>query len=210
MRTAATPMPVSVLFLDIGGVLLTNGWDRSARVRAAERFGLDRGEMDERHNLTFDVYEQGKIGLDAYLQRVVFYKERPFTLEEFRSFMFEQSQSYPETIAFMRGLAERNGLRARAISNEGRELTVRRIEAFHLAEFVHFFIASCFVHCRKPDEDIYRMALDVAQMRPEQAFYIDDRQLFVEVARTLGIRGVHHTSLQVTRQALSAAGLRVE
>jgi len=201
---------ISVLFTDIGGVLLSNGWDRAARLGAAERFGIDHDEMDERHHLTFDTYEEGKLSLDAYLRRVVFYKERAFSAAEFKEYMFAQSQPYPDTMAFVRKVAERSKLRVGAVSNEGRELTVYRIAKFRLTDFVQFFISSCFVHCRKPDEDIYRIALDVAQVTPEQAFYIDDRQMFVEVAATLGIRGVHHTSLQSTREAFAEVGLCAE
>ena len=206
---AAKPA-ISVLFLDIGGVLLSNGWDAGARRRAAERFGLDFDDMNDRHHLTFDTYEVGKTSLDTYLDRVVFYRPRPFTKADFRRFMFDQSQAFPETIAFMRRAAERNGLRVGAVSNEGRELTRHRLRTFGLVGFMQFFICSAFVHLRKPDEDIYRLALDVAQAAPEEALYVDDRRMFVEVAQGLGIRSIHHTDLETTRQAMSAAGLATE
>ncbi len=200
-------MKVSALFLDVGGVLLTNGWDRSMRKRAAETFKLDYDEMDERHHLTFDTYEEGKLSLDEYLNRVVFYKDRPFSGEEFKSFMLAQSQPYPQMIELVRGLRRSHGLKVAVVSNEGRELTVHRIQKFGLAEFVDFFIASCFVHFRKPDTDIYRLALDVAQVPPEQVVYIEDRFMFVEVAQSLGIRGIHHTDYDLTRAALASLGL---
>ena len=160
-------MKVSALFLDVGGVLLTNGWDRSMRQRAVEAFRLDYDEMDERHHLTFDTYEEGKLSLDEYLNRVVFYKDRTFSREEFKAFMFAQSQPYPRMIELVRDIKRSDGVKVAVVSNEGRELTVHRIQKFGLAEFVDFFIASCFVHFRKPDADIYRLALDVAQVSPE-------------------------------------------
>src|SRR6266516_2408383 len=86
---------ITTLFLDIGGVLLTNGWGRNSRARAADKFGLDYGEMNERHHLTFDTYEEGKLSLDEYLNRVVFYEPRPFSQDEFKEFMFAQSRPYP-------------------------------------------------------------------------------------------------------------------
>ncbi|MGZ3535999.1 MAG: HAD family phosphatase, partial [Thermodesulfobacteriota bacterium] len=85
----------TALFLDVGGVLLTNGWDRSMRKLAAEAFGLDGNEVDDRHHLTFDTYELGKLTLDEYLGRMVFYKERRFSKEEFKEFMFAQSRPFP-------------------------------------------------------------------------------------------------------------------
>jgi len=200
-------MKVSALFLDVGGVLLTNGWDRSMRQRVVEAFRLDYDEMDERHHLTFDTYEEGKLSLDEYLNRVVFYKDRTFSREEFKAFMFAQSQPYPRMIELVRDIKRSDGVKVAVVSNEGRELTVHRIQKFGLAEFVDFFIASCFVHFRKPDADIYRLALDVAQVSPEQVVYIEDRFMFVEVAQTLGIRGIHHRDYDTTRVALASLGL---
>lgn len=197
----------TALFLDVGGVLLTNGWDRSMRKRAAEAFGLDGNEMDDRHHLTFDTYELGKLTLDEYLDRMVFYKERRFSREEFKEFMFAESRPFPEMLDLIRGLKKAYDLKIAVVSNEGRELTTYRIQKFGLAEFVDFFIASSFVHFRKPDADIYRMALDVAQVPLDRVVYIEDRLMFVEVAQGLGIRAVHHIDFESTRASLGSLGL---
>jgi putative hydrolase of the HAD superfamily len=200
---------ITDLFLDIGGVLLTNGWDDDIQKRTADKFGLDYHEMHERHHLTFDTYEEGKLSLDVYLNRVVFYKERSFSREEFKSFMYAQSQPFPEMIELMRRLKTQYGLEVAAVSNEGRELTVYRVQQFELGTVIDFFVSSCFVHFRKPDEDMYRIALDIAQVRPEQVVYIDDRAMFVEVAQGLGIRGIIHTGYQSTSKALEQFGLKI-
>lgn len=195
------------LFLDIGGILLTNGWDHGARRRACETFCLDYEEVNERHHLTFAVYEEGKISLDEYLRRTVFYEERPFSRDEFASFMYAQSQPYPDTLSLIRHLKAKYALRTVAISNEGRELTTYRIDKFNLSELIDFFVCSCFVHCRKPDHDIYGFALDGAQVPADQVVYIDDRALFVNVARDLGIGSIHHTSCESTQKELARLGL---
>jgi putative hydrolase of the HAD superfamily len=200
-------MPITALFLDLGGVLLTNGWDRNARELAARTFGLDHKEMDERHHLTFDTYEAGKITLEQYLSRLVFYQERSFTPQAFRDFMFAQSRSFPEMIDLVRTLKARHNLKVAVVNNEGRELNQRRIQTFKLGSFVDFFISSCFVHVRKPDEDIYRIALDIAQVPPGEVAYLDDRLMFVQVAETLGIRGIHHTDYDSTVAKLATLGL---
>jgi putative hydrolase of the HAD superfamily len=204
-----SPTLISTLFVDIGGVLLTNGWDHNIRAQAAEKFGLDYAEMNERHHLTFDTYEEGKLSLDEYLNRVVFYQERSFSREEFKAFMYAQSQPFPEMIELMRELKTQYGLQIAAVSNEGRELTVYRVKQFKLGAFIDFFISSCFVHYRKPDADLYRIALDIAQVRPEQVVYIDDRPMFVEVAQGLGIQSIIHKSYQSTVTALGEFGLIV-
>ncbi len=197
----------TALFVDVGGVLLTNGWDRGMRKKAAETFHLDPADMDERHHLTFDTYELGKLSLDEYLNRMVFYKEQPFSRDEFKAFMFAQSQPFPQMINLVRDLKKAHGLRVAVVSNEGRELTTYRIQKFGLGEFVDFFVASCFVHFRKPDADIYRIALDIAQVPVEEALYIEDRLMFVEVAQGLGIRSIHHTGFESTREGLASLGL---
>jgi putative hydrolase of the HAD superfamily len=203
-------MPITALFLDLGGVLLTNGWDRHARELAAQTFKLDRKEMDERHHLTFDTYEAGKITLEQYLSRVIFYEKRDFTPQEFREFMFEQSKPFPEMLDLIRTLKAEYNLKVAVVNNEGRELNEWRIQMFKLNSFVDFFISSCFVHVRKPDEDIYRSALDIAHVPPERVAYLDDRLMFVQVAETLGIRGIHHTDYNSTCDKLAALGLKLE
>jgi putative hydrolase of the HAD superfamily len=199
--------PIKTLFLDIGGVLLTNAWDHNIRKHAADKFGLDYDEMNERHHLTFDTYEEGKLSLDEYLKRVVFYQERSFSKDEFKTYMYAQSQPFPEMIELMRRLKTQYGLQVAAVSNEGRELTIYRVQHFKLGTFIDFFVSSCFVHYRKPDEDMYRIALDIAQVSPHQVVYIDDRPMFVEVAQSLEIRGILHKDTQTTQKALGEMGL---
>ena len=198
---------VRTLFLDIGGVILSNGWDRAARRRAAERFQLEAAEVDERHHLTFDTYETGKLTLEEYLDRVVFHRPRSFTHDDFRSFMLAQSEALPGMESYLRRLKAQFALKLVVVSNEGRELTEHRIRRFHLGEYIDAFVSSSFVHFRKPDADIYRIALDLAQTVAENVLYLDDRELFIEVARTLGIRGVVHQDLASTQMALASMGL---
>jgi putative hydrolase of the HAD superfamily len=201
-------MPVTTLFLDIGGVLLTNGWDHQARKLAAKTFDLDRNEMEDRHHLTFDTFEVGKLTLEQYLSRVVFYQKRPFTRAQFRKFMFAQSKPYPEMIDLARNLKARHKLKIAVVSNEGRELNAYRIRHFKLDGFVDFFISSCFVHLRKPDADIFRLALDIAQAPARQVVYIENTPVFVQIAEGLGIRSILHSDYNSTRARLAAFGLQ--
>ena len=200
---------IKCLFLDVGGVLLTDGWNHTARARAARIFKLDLKEMEERHHLTFDTYEVGKLSLKEYLDRVVFYDKRSFTMAEFRKFMFEQSRPFPPMIGLICRIKARFQLKVAVVSNEGRELTLHRIKTFKLDQFVDFFISSCFVHHRKPDIEIYRLALDIAQVQGHRVVYIEDRPLFVQVAESLGIHGVQHVDYQTTRTRLAMYGLEL-
>ena len=201
---------VTVLFLDVGGVLLSNGWDRHARKRAARNFKLEWSEMEERHHLTFEAHEEGKITLDEYLARVVFHQKRPFTRAQFRRFMFAQSKAYPEMIELVTQLKARYGLKIAVVSNEAREVNAYRIRKFKMDGFVDAFISSCFVHVRKPDAEIFRQALDIVQAPVRQVVYIENTPMFVEVAEGLGIRSILHTDYKSTCEKLAAFGLHHE
>jgi len=198
---------ITHIFLDVGGVLLTNGWDHNSRKRVAAQLGLDWDDMEERHHLTFGTYEEGKISLEEYLDRVVFYQKRSFTRAQFRRLMFAQSQPHNEMIKLAQDLKVRHGLKIAVVSNEGRELNAYRIRKFKLDRFVDSFISSCFVHVRKPDVEIFRLALDISQAKAEDVVYIENTQMFVDVAESLGIRGILHTDYTSTCAKLTSFGL---
>ena len=204
MKTATA---TTCMFLDIGGVLLSDGWDHHARRRAAKHFNLKWAEMEDRHSLNFDTFEEGKLSLDEYLTRAVFSEKRPFTREQFRRFMFAQSKPYPEMIELVARLKARHGLKIAVVSNEARDLNSHRIRKFKLNRLVDFFVSSCFVHIRKPDADIFRLALDIAQTPSEQVVYIENTPMFVQIAEGLGIRSILHTDFRSTRAELASFGL---
>ena len=203
-------LTIKTLFLDIGGVVLSNGWGHEARNNAIANFKLDSEELNERHHLTFDTYEEGKLTLHEYLTRIVFHKERLFSEEDFIAFMFSQSHPYHDAIDFFKGIKKKYQLKIIAVSNEGRELNAYRIKQFKLNELFDGFVSSSFVHLRKPDADIFRMAIDISQTAPEQTIYIDDRNMFVEVAQTLGLNGIHYSGLEEAKIQLSEFGISLQ
>ncbi len=200
---------IKYLFVDIGGVLLSDGWVHEFRKLAAKKFDLNAEELEKRHNQAFDTYEEGKLTITEYLKRVVFYEKRSFTPAQFKKFMFDQSKPYPEMIDLIRRIKAQYGLKIIVLSNEARELNAYRIRKFKLKEFVDFFVSSCYVHLRKPDEDIFRLALDTAQAPARQVVYIENTPMFVKIAEGLGIRSILHTDYKSTCSKLSALGLNV-
>ncbi len=200
-------MQITTLFLDIGGVLLTNGWDTALRKQTAEHFGVDYNELDHRHRVTYDTYEEGKTTFETYLRQIIFYEPREFSVADVEKYILEQATAYEDTIGLVKKLRAVYGLKVAVVSNEGREVAEDRIRRFHLKDFVDFFVVSAFVHFRKPDLDIYRLALDVAQVHPEQVAYIEDRPLLCEVATSLGINAVLNRNQEETRAKLAELGL---
>lgn len=162
--------------------------------------------MEARHSIAFDTYELGKLTLEEYLNITVFYEHRNFTKDEFREFMFLQSTPYPEMIELIKRLKKRYGLKIVAVSNEARELNAYRIQEYKLAGFIDFFMSSTFVHLRKPDTDIYKLALDMTQAEPGEVIYLEDVSVFVSVAESLGIRGICHVNYETTCKELKSFG----
>lgn len=201
---------IHTLFLDIGGVLLTDGWNTKSRKLAAKTFKLDHADMEQRHHLTFDTFEMGELSLQEYLSRVVFYEQRPFTRQQFWDFMCAQSQPYPQMLELARQLKARYKLKIVVVSNEGRELNAYRTKKYHLGEFVDLFVSSCFVHIRKPDKKIFQLALDIAQAQARQVVYIENTAMFVQVAQGMGIRGIRHTQYAATCNELATFGLPLD
>lgn len=199
-----------VLYSDIGGVLGTNGWDTRLRQRLCAHFNIDFDDIESRHHLMFDSYERGFLPLDDYLRHVFFDRAREFTLEELRKFTFEQSTAWPENIAFFKRVKQANELKMGLISNEGEGITEHRMGKFGLRDLADFIIVSHYVHLRKPDRQIWRLALDLAQATPEESIYIDDREMFACVAAELGFTAVHHVSLEETRERFGQLGLIVD
>ena len=181
-------MQIRTLFWDVGGVLLTNAWDHEERARAVERFGLQKDEFESRHKETVADFERGILTLDQYVERTVFYQPRKFSRDEFKSFMLSLSKPKPGVLELARSLATRCLMAT--INNESRELNEYRIRTFELSQIFDLFISSCYVGIRKPDERIYRLALDLLQKSPAECCFIDDRPLNVEAAAKVGMRTV--------------------
>lgn len=201
---------VGVVFMDIGGVLLTNGWDHHARQRAARAFDIDYDAFDERHRFIYNVLEMGRISLDQYLDTAVFYTPRSFSVEDFKAFMYAQSVELPHMLSWLRRWKSKCEIPVYALSNESRELNAFRIEKFGLREVFDGFFSSCYLGCRKPDPAIYRFALDVASVSPAECIYLDDRALLIEAARKLGLPSVQHQSFDQTKSLLEKISLKSE
>lgn len=200
---------IKAIFTDLGGVCLSNGWDSATRKKAAKHFQLEFTDMEARHQMIAGIYEEGKLAIDVYLDFVIFHQNREFHRETFIAYMKAQSAPYPDMLDLYRKIKEKHGTRIVAVSNEGRELAEHRIAKFHLPNLIDTFIVSSFVGFRKPDPNIFKMALDIAQVEPEQIVYIDDREMLVEAAGKMGLKCLWHRNYKTTKTLLARHGLGV-
>ncbi|MEP7165789.1 MAG: HAD-IA family hydrolase [Ferruginibacter sp.] len=197
---------IKTIFLDIGAVLITNGWDRYARQRAIKKFGLDPDELSDRHHIFFETYEAGKLTLKEYLDHVIFYEARSFTENDFMNFIFQQSRPVKDSYEYFMAIKKKYKLDILALNNEGREINEFRIKTFKLDKLFNAFVSSCYVHLRKPDKDIFRMACDISFSKPQQALFIDDRIIHVQIAQSLGINAIQFKDLRSTKKLMETYG----
>lgn len=201
---------ISALFFDVGGVLLSNGWDHTLRRQAVEHFQLDWNEFSERHDLVVYDFETGRISLDHYLECTVFYKKRTFTPDVFKAFMFDASDDAPGGLEIVKRLSQTGRYLLATLNNESLEMNRHRIEKFNLREYFSVFISSCYVGLRKPEQAIYRLALNLSQREPAECVFVDDRALNVERAAELGIHAVQYRSPAQLTAELAKLGVTID
>jgi putative hydrolase of the HAD superfamily len=201
---------ITTLFLDIGSVLLTNGWDTASRKLASKKFNIDYEDFAERHGYLSSLYEEGKMTLNDYLDKAIFYEERSFSKTDFKNFIFGQSEPIPKMIELFKNLKSKYKLKIVSLNNEGLELSRYRVETFKLNDLFDFFVTSCFVNMRKPDENIYKLAMNLSYSKCEESLFIDDRYFNVETAANLGINAFQHKDYKTTREELARYGLKAD
>jgi putative hydrolase of the HAD superfamily len=183
--------PFDVILFDVGGVLLTNGWDAQERALAAEHFHLDLVELEARHRNVSGAWERGLISRDAYLDTTVFYEPRSFSRDEFFRFMLAQSQWLPNgAIGTLREFAASNKCMVGALNNEARETNEYRFATFGLRQYFSVSLSSCYLGLRKPDIEIFRRALDILGRPAERILFIDDRAENVDGAAHTGMKAI--------------------
>jgi putative hydrolase of the HAD superfamily len=205
MEFARRETGITALFFDVGGVLLSNGWDRRSRRHCIETFGLDWEEFQDRHEFVSEAFETGKMTLDDYLDRTVFYRARDFSRKEFVDGMYEESHRLSGTLEFVSSLRGRYLLAT--LNNESRELSDYRIEQFGLRKVFDVFLTSSYVGVKKPQEGIFRIALDITQRRADESVFIDDRPLNLESAKRVGLHTIAFDDVAQLTSELAALGV---
>ena len=200
---------ISAIFWDVGGVLLSNAWDRSQRERALQQFKLDEAEFLDRHEMLVSSLERGHIGFEEYLDRTIFYRPRPFAREVFKDYVFSLSQPHREVLAVAEQLARSGKYFMATINNESKELNQYRIQTFGLREIFPLFVSSCSVGLRKPEAGIYRLALEVTQKPAGDCCFVDDRPLNLEAARQLGMHTIEMQDVEQLRRDLRKLGVEI-
>lgn len=199
---------ITTLFFDVGGVILTNGWDSTSRKAAMSKFQLDAAEFEARHELANPAWERGEITLEEYLARTIFYRERTFWPKDFKDFMYAQSQALQESLEYVLGIARRGKYLMAVISNESAEINAYRIQRFGLREIFTAFFSSCYVGIQKPDVRIFQMSLNVTQRAADECIFVDDRAENVAGARRVGMNTIQFQNVAQLSAELKNLGVQ--
>jgi HAD superfamily hydrolase (TIGR01509 family) len=207
-ESASATLPVETIFFDIGGVLLTNGWDEGQRATVLAKFGVSLDAYEARHEAANYRWERGLEAARWFFDQTVFYEPRPFSFEKLWAAVEGQSNvQYPGTYDVLLDLRATGKYSIATLNNESRELNEYRVRAFGLRDYFDYFICSGYVREMKPHPDIYRTALEVSGTPAGQTVFIDDKEENCEAARVLGMQAIHFTSPQQLRSALTAIGV---
>lgn len=201
------PLYDKILF-DLGGVLLTNGWDHAERDAAIEAFHLDKAELERRHTEIFEQWERGEITMGAYLDFAVFHEPRNFSRDDFAAFIFGQSRILEDSaLPVLKELAASGRFLLGALNNEARETNEYRFTTFGLRNYFDVALSSCYLGLRKPSEAIYSRAIDILGAAPERFVFIDDRKENLVPARAVGMAAIHFSGEEPLRQELRKLGI---
>jgi putative hydrolase of the HAD superfamily len=201
-------LPFDVVLFDVGGVLLTNGWDHGERAAAAAKFGLDVQELEARNAKVYAAWERDEIDHNQYLDAAVFYEPRSFSRDEFFAFILAQSKLLEDgALEILKEIAASKKYLVGALNNEARETNDFRFGKFELRRYFKVAFSSCYVGLRKPDAAIYRRALDVLGSAPERTLFVDDRQENVDGAVAARMKGIRFTGADGLRKELEGLGV---
>jgi len=200
--------PFDVILFDVGGVLLTNGWDHCERAAAIAQFHLDAEDFEARHLQLYDAWERDAISGKTYLNETVFYRPREFSRGDFFSFLLSQSKLQPNgALDILKELAASRKCLLGALNNEAREPNAYRFREFGLRACFEVALSSCYVGLRKPEPAIYARALDILGRPPERVLFIDDREENVAAAAAAKIQTIRFKGADALRHDFQSAGV---
>jgi putative hydrolase of the HAD superfamily len=206
---AKTPIfPFDVILFDVGGVLLTNGWDHCERAQVLEKFHLDKVAFEERHARLNDAWERDALSMREYLDQVLFYEPRPFTREDFTAAICAESAVLPDSgIGILEELAASGKCMVGALNNEARVPNDYRFQTFGLRNYFDIALSSCYLGLRKPHRAIYDRAVDILGRPAERILFIDDRLENVAAAQVVGLHAIRFSGADALRRELETLGV---
>jgi len=200
---------ISTIFFDVGGVLLSDGWNHISRKKAAEQFSLDFDDLEAKHAPLADALDTGQLSVNEYIDKTVFYQSRSFSKIDFYQFMKDQSQPNSDTLALAAALAAQDKYFMATINNESAELGVYRIEKFKLASTFSVFFTSGFIGLKKPDSPIFERVLQITQKNATETVFIDDRDSNLVAPRHLKMNTIHFENVQQLTKDLANLGINI-
>jgi putative hydrolase of the HAD superfamily len=201
-------LPFDAILFDVGGVLLTNGWDHRERASVIGQFGLDLADFEKRHPEPNDAWERDAISLDEYLQATVFYEPRGFSRDEFFRAMCAQSKPFENNgLGVLKEIAASCKYIVGTLNNEARATNDYRFEQYGIRKNIDVAFSSCYVGLRKPGQAIYKRALDILGTEGTRTLFIDDRAENAAAAAAAGMTAIRFEGADKLRGQLADYGV---
>jgi HAD superfamily hydrolase (TIGR01509 family) len=184
---------IRTLFWDIGGVVLTNGWDIDQRTKVLSRLGVDLEAYEEVHERANYYWERGLITAKEFFAQTVLNPNPKLDLTfdiVWKQVCAQSKVLHPECLDILAELKRQGRYRLATLNNESRELNGHRLDAFKLRSLFDYFICSGYVHEMKPLPGVYRSAIDISGFEARTALFIDDKEENCESAKVLGMQTI--------------------
>jgi FMN phosphatase YigB (HAD superfamily) len=200
---------IKTIFWDVGGVLLTNGWDKQQRTDVLGRLGVDLADYESRHEEANYFWERGLSTAEHFFNLTVLNQNPNLTFAELWPQVCAESRIlHPGNLDILGELAASGRYTLATLNNESRELNEYRLDAFRLRSLFDYFICSGYVHEMKPHPGIYRAAVEISGHVAETALFIDDKAENCDAAADLGMQTICFESPRQLRDELAQLGLK--
>ena len=203
---------IRTIFWDIGGVVLTNGWDKGQRSRVLSRLGVNLEAYEEVHERANYYWERGLMTAKEFFAQTVL-QANPHLDLTFETLWpqvcAESKVLHAECLDMLSELKEQGSYRLATLNNESRELNEYRLDAFKLRSLFDYFICSGYVHEMKPLPGIFRSAIDVSGFAARTALFIDDKSENCAAAEALGMHVICFKTPRQLCTELAGYGIQV-
>jgi HAD superfamily hydrolase (TIGR01509 family) len=204
---------IRTIFWDLGGVVLTNGWDPGQRKRVLSRLGVNLEAYEELHDRANYYWERGLLTAKDFFSQTVLLPNPKLDLTFdmlWPQVCAASKVLHPECLDMLAELKQMGRYRIATLNNESRELNEYRLDAFKLRSLFDYFICSGYVHEMKPNLGIYKSAIDISGFAASSALFIDDKPENCAAAEAVGMHAIRFESPAQLCTALVEYGIQLQ
>jgi putative hydrolase of the HAD superfamily len=166
--------------------------------RMADIFAISPDLFARRYEKNRRAYDRGDLTPDEYWRSFVDGETKPLNPQQIstlRSWDVEMwSHTDPVMIAWLEAMPQA-GLATALLSNMHIDMVAKVRREFSWVQSLKFAVFSHEVRLAKPEAKIYEYCLEGLGTRAEETLFIDDREVNIQGAQSLGIRTIRFESV---------------